>query len=210
MKGYLISFEGIDCSGKSTQASLLHKRFLRSGRTAHLLREPGGTEIGEKIRSILLDPSLSDMSPYTELFLYLASRAQITSSVIIPALHRGEDIIMDRFIDSTVAYQGFARCLGMDEMMYLNRIATGGLVPDITFLIDCDPLLALSRLSSSPDRLEAEGVTFLEKVRDGFIALYKKSNNRIILCDGNRPVDVIESDIAQQFIEKFGSGIITF
>ena len=144
-KGLLITFEGIDGSGKTTQAELVYRWLLSRGRIVHLLREPGGTEIGERIRSILLDSSLPDMTPHTELFLYLAARAQLTATVIAPALARGEDIILDRFIDSTVAYQGHARGLGIDETIALNTSATGGLVPDVTIIVDCDPETAFER-----------------------------------------------------------------
>ncbi len=195
MNGHLITFEGIDGCGKTTQAALLYKRLLSYGHTVHLLREPGGTEIGEKIRSILLDNSLTDMSQHTELFLYLAARSQITSTVIIPSLSHGDHVIMDRYIDSTVAYQGYARGLGIDEMITLNHIATGGLVPDITFVIDCDPDIALKRITSKPDRLEAEGIDFMKKVREGFIKLYDYDRKRIIICDGNRGIGEIEDDV---------------
>ena len=204
MKGYLITFEGIDGSGKSTQAHLIHTRLNDSGRKAIILREPGGTEIGEKIRSLLLDNSFSELQPLTELFLYLAARAQITSSIIVPALNRGEDVIMDRYIDSTAAYQGYGRGLGIDEMRGLNNIATGGLVPDITFVIDCDPEKAVSRLSTAPDRLESEGIDFMKKVREGFLALREVEPGRIVICDGNRGIDEIESDIVASLRDKLG------
>jgi len=203
MNGYLITFEGIDGSGKTTQAVLLHNRLLSSGHNAQILREPGGTVIGEKIRSILLDTSFSDMSPQTELFLYLAARSQITSTAIIPALTRGAHVIMDRYIDSTVAYQGYARGLGIDEMIRLNKIATMGLVPDITFVIDCAPDIAIKRIDSQPDRLESEGINFMRKVREGFIKLHNYDKQRIIICDGNRKISEIETDILYHLEKNF-------
>lgn len=195
MKGKLITFEGIDGSGKSTQARLLKKHMMSQGHTVHLLREPGGTEIGESIRSILLDTAHADMVPLTELFLYLAARSQITSQVIVPALEQGEYVIMDRFMDSTTAYQGYARRLGINEMIRLNLIATGGLVPDITFFIDCDPAKALSRVDSAPDRLESEGLDFMRRVRVGFMKLYEIDRKRIVHINGNREIEDIERDI---------------
>ncbi len=197
MKGLLITFEGIDGSGKTTQARLLYERLVSLGRTAHLLREPGGTAIGEKIRAILLDATLNDMTPHTELFLYLAARSQITSSVISPALQRGEDVIMDRFVDSTVAYQGCARGLGMDDTIRLNLLATGGLMPDMTFVIDCDPHTAFSRITDSFDRLESEGISFMQKVRDGFIALHDRFPERVKVCEGDRSIEVISREVTQ-------------
>ncbi|MFC1551770.1 dTMP kinase [Candidatus Latescibacterota bacterium] len=204
MKGYLITFEGIDGSGKSTQANLIHARLNDSGRTAIILREPGGTELGEKIRALLLDNAFSDMTPHTELFLYLAARAQITARVIVPALNRGEDVIMDRYIDSTAAYQGRGRGLGMEEMIGLNRVATGGLVPDMTFVIDCDPEKAMRRLTAEPDRLESEGIAFMKKVREGFLALRDHDVHRIVVCDGNRGVEEIERDIVARLRDDLG------
>ena len=193
--GYLITFEGIDGSGKSTQARLLQEFLLSLGRSAILLREPGGTDIGERVRSILTDKNHSDMSLFTELFLFLAARAQITSTVIVPALKRGEDVIMDRFLDSTTAYQGYARGLGIEETKHLNLLATGGLVPDITFVIDCDPLTALSRVGVETDRLESEGIEFMQKVREGFIKLCEADPDRMKLIDCSREIDVIKTDI---------------
>jgi dTMP kinase len=204
MKGYLITFEGIDGSGKSTQANLIHSRLNDSGRKVIILREPGGTELGEKIRSLLLDNTFSDMTPHTELFLYLAARAQITANVIVPALNRGEDVIMDRYIDSTAAYQGYGRGLGIKEIVGLNLIATGGLVPDMTFIIDCDPEKAMKRLTATPDRLESEGVEFMKKVREGFLALREHEPRRIVVCDGNRGIEEIERDIVSRLRDDLG------
>jgi len=195
MKGYLISFEGIDGSGKTTQAELLYNRICNLGYTVLLFREPGGTPVGESIRSILLDASHSDMIPLAELFLYLAARVQITSQRIAPALDSGAFVIMDRYIDSSAAYQGHARGLGVDLVHHLNSIATGGLVPDITFFIDCDPLTALSRISPKPDRLESEGLVFMERVRDGFRGLCQSFKDRFVLVDGNRAVKEIEETV---------------
>ena len=203
MKGYLITFEGIDGSGKTTQAQILQKHLLSLGRTVRLLREPGGTDIGERIRSILLDTAHDDMSPYTELFLYLAARSQITSGVTVPSLECGEDVIMDRFIDSTTAYQGYARGLGIDEMIRFNYIATSGIVPHITFFIDCDPIVALSRVDGIPDRLESEGLEFMQKVREGFKKLCKSDQKRMIFIDGNRNIDAITYDVQHHVKQLF-------
>lgn len=194
-RNLLITFEGIDGCGKSTQAVLLRERLESLGIPVRLFREPGGTAIGEKVRSILLDPAHGDMSPLTELFLYLAARSQITAECILPALRRGETVIMDRYIDSTAAYQGYARGLGLDRIRELNFTATGGLVPDITFLVDCDVSLALSRLSGDRDRLEAEGEDFFRLVREGFLAISRCDPERVVVCDGSREIPDLFHDI---------------
>lgn len=220
MKGLLITFEGIDGSGKSTQAVLLQKRLEERGFPVRIYREPGGTAIGEKIRSILLDNGHSDMFPLTELFLYLAARSQITAQWIVPSLNDGFIVLMDRYLDSTIAYQGYARGLGMERLRKLNLLATGGLLPDMTFVIDCDPLIALPRYRalpdrleaegqviqlslfldypSLPDRLEAEGVEFMNRVREGFLLLGREEPERVFIIDGDRSVSVIEEEIFQK------------
>jgi len=204
MKGVLITFEGIDGSGKSTQAGLLRDFLTSRGLRVSLLREPGGTAIGELIRSILLDRRHDDMSPYTEVFLYLAARAQITFQLISPAIERGEIVLLDRFIDSTTVYQGYARGLGVEEMSRLNMLATCGVSPDITFVIDCDPVTALSRVSGSPDRLESEGIDFMGKVRRGFLELCGSGESRFVLLDGSRDIESVQEEIrgvVKRFLE---------
>ena len=203
MRGFLITFEGIDGSGKTTQAVLLHDFLQQHGYTAHLLREPGGTRIGERIRSILLDSTLTEMKPYAELFLYLAARVQICSQHIVPALDRGDIVVMDRFFDSSTAYQGYARGLGFETVEHLNSIATGGVVPDITFFIDCDPVIALGRVSSEPDRLEAEGLSFMNNVREGFSNLCSLHNNRFFLVDGELSVSDMHEKIKAELQRRF-------
>ncbi|MFA6470742.1 MAG: dTMP kinase [Candidatus Latescibacterota bacterium] len=198
MKGLLITFEGIDGSGKSTQAILLQKRLEELGIPVFLYREPGGTSIGEKIRSILLDKMHSEMFPLTELFLYLAARAQITSQRIVPSLNDGSIVLMDRYLDSTIAYQGYARGLGVELLRELNMLATGGLLPDATFVIDCDPCVALKRNTSLPDRLESEGIEFMKQVREGFLLLSKMEPERVFVFDGARDVSTIENEIYQK------------
>ncbi|HUT63490.1 MAG TPA: dTMP kinase [Anaerolineae bacterium] len=202
MKGMFISFEGIDGSGKTTQAERLHRRFVAHGHTVHLLREPGGTHVGECIRLILLDKNHTDMSFLTELFLYLAARAQITSHIIVPALEKGDIVIVDRFIDSTTAYQGYARGFDIDEIQHLNFLATSGLVPDMTFVIDCEPSVAFSRVDREPDRLESEGLDFMQKVREGFVKLCEAYPKRMILIDGNRDSDSVEKDISHHIHQR--------
>ncbi|MBN1291243.1 MAG: dTMP kinase [Candidatus Latescibacteria bacterium] len=203
MKGFLITFEGIDGSGKTTQAELLYKYLINQGYIVQLLREPGGTLIGERIRSILLDSSLTEMKPYTELFLYLAARVQICFQHISPALDRGEIVVMDRFFDSSTAYQGFARGLGSETVEYLNSIATGGIIPDVTFFIDCDPEIALARISAYPDRLESEGITFMSRVRDGFLKLCALHSTRFIRINGELSIPDMQALIVNEVLERF-------
>ncbi len=195
MKGNLITFEGIDGCGKSTQAALLHERLCSLDIPVLLLREPGGTAIGERIRGILLDASHTEMSSHAELFLYLASRAQITAQCILPAIQDGITVILDRFIDSTAAYQGFARGLGLDCVRYLNGIATSGLVPDLTFLFDCDPGVAVLRRNNPPDRLESEGFQFMSTVREGFLSLSRLEPSRILVLNGEDTVQSLSDSV---------------
>jgi dTMP kinase len=169
-----ITFEGIDLSGKSTQCQLLGQYLTDKGFKILLLREPGGSNISEKIRDILLDKNSAGMRPLTEFFLYSASRAQLVEEVIKPALNLGKIVICDRFDDSSTAYQGFARGLGMDNVKTINKIATGGLSPDLTLFIDITVEESLKRLRVAgklTDRLEAEGAKFFEAVRQGYLQL---------------------------------------
>lgn len=182
-KGMFISLEGGEGSGKSTQTHLIKKYLCRKGYRVTTTVEPGGTEIGHQIRAILLSPSNKKMTPLTELFLYLASRAQIVQEIILPALKEGKAVICDRYIDSSVAYQGKGRDLGMKVVERFNDITTKGLEPHLTFFFDIDPKLGLSRKSKSTrgkmDRLENEQVAFHRQVRQGYITLAKKYPERI-------------------------------
>lgn len=192
-KGLLITFEGIDGCGKSTQLNKLAEWFKTMGRDVLLVREPGGTAIGEKIRNILLDKKNDEMCSITEILLYEAARAQITSQVIRPALASGKIIICDRFYDSSLAYQGFARGLGEEMVDGLNKIATDGLDPDITFLLDLSAEEALKRRmgrGEAEDRLEAMGLKFQQDVREGYLSIAKK-NSRIKVVDASSGIDEI-------------------
>ena len=195
MTGILISFEGIDGSGKSTQASLCAEWLRERGREIVSLREPGGTSVGERIRAMLLDTVNSDMVPRAELFLFLAARTQITDELIRPALGRGAVVILDRYIDSTTVYQGHARGLGVDTAITLNRIATDCLVPDLTVVVDCDPGTAAARSHAEPDRMEAEGMEFMARVREGFLDLCGRFPDRVRCVDGSRDVDAVHADV---------------
>ncbi|MBR6484452.1 MAG: dTMP kinase [Clostridiales bacterium] len=196
-KGRFITFEGIDGCGKSTQIGIAQKFLNDMGYETMIVREPGGTVVGEKIRTILLDKKNDSMVSMTELLLYEAARAQIVEEKIIPALEAGTMVICDRFYDSTAAYQGYARGLGTDLVETLNDIAAKDCSPDITFLLDLTPRQALERRKArgeDEDRLEAMGTSFQEKVRDGYL-LWAKSHPRIRTIDASVSVEQIGDEV---------------
>lgn len=200
--GLFITFEGIDGSGKTTQLQALRRTIEQSGREVLLVREPGGTVIGEKIRMILLDKENIVMSKETELLLYEAARSQIVREVISPALFAGKMVICDRFFDSSTAYQGYGRGLPLEDVFFLNRFATGGIEPDLTFLLDISARDARERMDgrdSVEDRLEMEGLAFMEAVRKGYLELSK--NNRFVCLDARRPAAELEKEIERTFWE---------
>ncbi len=183
-KGLFISFEGGDGSGKTTQIGLLHDYLTGKGIDVITLREPGGVVISEKIRDIILDKQYTDMDPVTEMLLYAASRSQLVSQVLKPALNKGISVICDRYVDSSYVYQGFARGLGISDVKAVNDIAAGQLIPDITFFMDINPDTALKRRldASQPDRLEMEDISFHRKVYEGYLkisGLYPERVKRI-------------------------------
>lgn len=200
MKGLFITFEGIDGCGKSTQCELLRNYLESLGRDFIFVREPGGTVIGEHIREILLDKKNSGMTPRTELLLFEAARAQITDEVIKPALESGKTVICDRFFDSSSAYQGMARGMGMDFVSSLNMAATGGLKPDVTFFFDISAEEALARRGKrgeASDRIELAGLKFQEDVREGYLELAKNSDGRIVTLDATLGIEEIFELIKQ-------------
>jgi len=198
MTGVLITFEGIEGSGKSTQARLLAESLRDQGREVLALREPGGSAIAEKIRAMLLDPANKALSPIAELLLYEAARAQLVTEILRPALDRGAIVICDRFYDSTTAYQGAGRQLRSVDFSTLNRLATGGIVPDVTFLLDVPVEIGLRRAkgNSAGDRIEQEPVEFHNRVRQGFLAIAAAERGRIQLLDGDRPQTELAAEIA--------------
>jgi dTMP kinase len=197
MAGRFITFEGIEGSGKSTQLGRLLARLRAEGWPAREAREPGGTEVGEGIRRLLLARELGPMSAEAELFLYLASRAQLTQAVIRPALARGEVVVCDRYADSTVAYQGSGRRLDLGRIRDLNRLATGGLVPDLTILLDLPADEGLARLGppggGGQDRMEAEDPAFHRRVRAGYLEAAAAEPARFLVLDARRA----EGDLAE-------------
>ena len=193
-KGLFISIEGPDGSGKSTQISLLRKYFEERGTDVVLTREPGGTPISEKIREIILDKNNKEMDAMTEALLYASSRAQHVAEVIKPALEAGKIVLCARFIDSSIAYQGYGRGLG-DCVRVINEYAVRGCMPDVTFLLEMDPKIGKERISADDqDRLEQEKLEFHKKVFDGYMEIEKKFD-RIIGIDAARSIEEISADI---------------
>lgn len=199
--GIFITFEGGDGAGKSTQIRLAKEYIESRGYEVVLTREPGGTQIGEKIRDILLDRENSAMDPMTEAMLYAASRAQHVREVIIPALEAGKVVISDRFIDSSFAYQAYARGLG-ESVFVINSYAIGDYLPDATFLLKVDPAIGKKRLvPGQEDRIELEKLDFHQKVYDGYCRLEKMYPDRIIGIEAERPIDEISS-VIQESLER--------
>ena len=202
MKGFFISFEGPDGSGKTTQIKLFSEYLASRGYGVVLTREPGGTSISEKIRQIILDPANTEMDPLTEAFLYASSRAQHVAQLIKPSVAEGKIVLSDRFMDSSIAYQGYARKLG-DVVKTINEIAVDGCQPDITFFLDIDPKEGLlrARARCELDRLEQEDISFHEEVYKGYKELSKIYKDRFVIIDASGSVEEISAEIIQRFEE---------
>jgi dTMP kinase len=203
-KGVFVTFEGVEGSGKSTQAARLADSLRTRGLEVVLSHEPGGTELGERVREILLDVSVDGMEPLTELMLFLASRSEHVARVVRPALRRGAVVVCDRYADASVAYQGGGRRLGVELVERLNETATGGVQPDVTFLIDVAPGEGLARklrAAGRPDRIEREAVRFHERVRRAYLDLAARESERFVVVDGERDADLIASEVLDR-VEK--------
>ncbi|RKO67965.1 dTMP kinase [Desulfofundulus salinus] len=203
MKGFFVVFEGIDGAGKTTQARLLAQALVQRGHPVVLTREPGGTPVGEKIRSLLLDPVLAGLTPLAEALLYAGARAELVASTIRPALAGGRVVISDRFVDSSLAYQGYGRCLDLKELEQLNALATGGLVPDLTVLLDMPAAEALARLTGRADRIEQERLDFFDRVRWGYRQLVKRAPQRYLVLDGRLGCRELHRQILKAVEERF-------
>jgi len=201
MAGLFVTFEGIEGCGKTTQAELLRLNLEKKNHRVVFTREPGGTEVGERIRDVLLDNSIRDMEPLTELFLYLASRAQHVQKLIRPALKDGAIVVCDRFADASLAYQGAGREIGILRVESLNEAATLGLVPDYTVLLDVPVELGLKRISAragekqQQDRIEQEQIDFHVRVREAYLVLARESSGRIEVFDGTRSKEELAEEI---------------
>ncbi len=194
-KGFFITFEGGDGSGKSTQIRCLNEYLMDQGHETILTREPGGTAVSEAIREVLLDPKYREMTPMTECMMYAAARAQLVQQVIKPALDEGCIVICDRFVDSSIAYQAYGRDLG-DAVMQINRFGIGEYMPDLTIYLRVEPQIGKARIQGrSLDRLESEPQSFHEKVFHGYDRLQEDDPERIIAIDAKQPVEVIAAQI---------------
>jgi dTMP kinase len=189
-----ITFEGVDGSGKSTQAALLAEHLAAAGREVVATREPGGTPLGEKIRGLLLDGE--HPAPWAEAALFAAARAELAERVIRPSLAAGADVVCDRYLDSSLAYQGVARGLGVDCVLELN-IAVADLTPDRTFVLLVDRETAVERAGSTPDRMEQEEAAFHTAVADGYRELAERYPERIVVLDGSQPEDALAARIRE-------------
>lgn len=197
-KGLFVSFEGVEGCGKSTQVDRLLGGLVGLRVPAVAVREPGSTPIGQQIRSILLDPVHTEMVPEAELLLYEASRAQLVRTVIGPGLSKGYAVLSDRYTDSTVAYQCFGRGIDRATVDSVNSAATGGLMPDLTVLLDVPVDVGMARVHGELDRIERESIEFHERVRQGFLALAAEEPERFLLLDGTDT----ESELAAQVLER--------
>ncbi len=200
-RGFFITFEGGDGSGKSTQISILKESLIKKGYDVILTREPGGTDISEKIRELILDPENGEMEDITEAYLYAAARAQLVRQLIKPALEEGKVVICDRFVDSSIAYQGFGRGLG-DAVGVINTYAVDDCMPDLTILLKLDPERGSSRIAGREhDRIEQASDEFHRKVYEGYLKLEEMYPERILGVDASGTIQEIAEEISHRLDE---------
>ena len=207
-QGFLVSLEGPEGAGNTSVLEAIIPILEDRGIEVLSTREPGGVLIGEKIREVILDPSHTEMDPKTELLLYIASRRQHLVEKVLPALAAGKLVIMDRFIDSSVAYQGFGRGLDIEAIDWLNEFATDGLKPDLTLYFDIEVEEGLARIAANSDReinrLDMEGLDLHRKVRQGYLSLLEKEANRIVKIDASLPLDQVIANTQQLLFDRMG------
>ena len=201
-KGKFITFEGIDGCGKSTQVKKLVEFFNKTKKTAIFVREPGGTQISEEIREILLNRHLEDISDRTEALLMTGSRSQLTHEIIIPNLNKGLHVVADRYSDSTLAYQGGGRQIDIEWLIRLNQFATYDIEPNVTFYIDVLPDEALKRKNKEKDRIEMAGIKLQSRVRNAYLELAKRFQSRYIIIDGHDSIDNIHDIIISHIKQR--------
>ena len=203
MKGIFITMEGPDGSGKTTQIQLLSEFLKEQGYEVLITREPGGTPISEAVRELLLDPAHKEMKPETEMLLYAAARAQLVQELIGPAIDAGKAVISDRFVDSSVVYQGIARGLGVETVYAVNRPAIGKYMPDVTFLMDlsAEEGIRRKRNQAELDRMEQESLEFHKRVAEGYHTLMENDRERIYPVDATLPIPVICGMIKSKVLE---------
>ncbi|WP_042201173.1 dTMP kinase [Paenibacillus camerounensis] len=205
-EGFFITLEGGDGAGKTTVLGRVAAYLQNHSMPYIITREPGGIEIAEKIRSIILDPAHTAMDARTEALLYAAARSQHLAEVVEPALQQGLTVLCDRFVDSSLVYQGHARGLGIEQVRNINEFATGGRKPDLTFYLDVDPEIGLSRIAANQDRevnrLDLEKLDFHQKVREGYQLVVQSDPERVVVLDANRPIHMVEQDIVRTLKER--------
>ncbi len=196
MKGKFITFEGSEGSGKSTHIKLAYKYLIKKGFPVVLIREPGGTKISERIRKTLLDPRNKDISSISEMLLYMVARNQLIKEVIMPELNKGKIVICDRFLDSTIAYQGYGLGIDIKAIEYIGRLVTYGISPGLTIILDIPTLIGLKRVGTVKDRIERRSLEFHRRVRRGYLAIARKYPARIKVVDArDQDKDRIQSEI---------------
>ena len=202
VSGKFITFEGPEGAGKTTIIQMIYNSLQHIGVSPLLTREPGGIKIAEAIRTVILNTEHTEMDPRTEALLYAAARRQHLVEKIIPALNQGKIVLCDRFVDSSLAYQGFARGLGIEEVYRINEFAINGLAPHLTFYLDLDPEIGLQRINQNQNReinrLDLEKLEFHHKVRQGYLSLMKKFPERICLIDANQSIEQVYEDINEK------------
>ncbi len=202
----LITLEGPEGSGKTTQARLLAEWLRRQGHEVVLVREPGGTPIGDQVRAVLHDPANTGMAPWAEVFLYAASRAQLVSEVIRPALEAGKVVLCDRYADSTLAYQGYGRGLDLEALRVVIALATGGVTPDLTFYLDIAPEEGLARRQAGGgefNRLDRETMEFHHRVRAGYLELAGREPHRWIVVNAGGSVEEVQNTLRALLVQRF-------